>query len=68
MPSSFPCEASSEQIAGQMRPLYAHESYVFHVTLEVLQELQIHMVMFEALGDLDTAVGSGGTRYRSHLT
>ena len=43
----------------QMRPQYAHESYVFHITLEVLQELQIHMVMFEALGDLDTAVDLG---------
>ncbi len=42
-----------------MRPPYAHESYVFHVTLEALQELQIHMVMFGALGDLDTAVDLG---------
>jgi len=42
-----------------MRPPYAHELYVFHITLEVLQELQIHMVMFEALSDLDTAVDPG---------
>ena len=52
----------------RIRPLCALESYVFHVTLELLQELQIHMVMLEPLGDWDTAVDLVARGSRWHLT
>jgi hypothetical protein len=54
--------------AGPIWPLSVLESYVFHVTLETLQELQIHMVPFEPLGDLNTACGSGSSLVSPPLT
>ncbi len=44
----------------RIRSLCALESYVFHITLEFLQELQIQMVMFESAGRLGYGCGSGG--------